>query len=42
MGVMGLHSLNVTGSASFEEFLNNSTNVLVPKVGSAGSRSMSS
>ena len=33
MGIMGLHSLIVTGSARFEEFLNNSTNVLVPKVG---------
>ncbi len=33
MGIMGLHALELTGSARFEEFLNNSTNVLVPKVG---------
>ena len=33
MGIMGFHSLEITGSARFEEFLNNSTNVLVPKVG---------
>ena len=32
-GDLGFHSLEVTGSARFEEFLNNSTNVLVPKVG---------
>lgn len=33
MGIMGLHSVEVTGAFRFEEFLNNSTNVLVPKVG---------
>jgi hypothetical protein len=33
MNVMGLHSVEVTGAFRFEEFLNNSTNVVVPKVG---------
>jgi iron complex outermembrane receptor protein len=33
MGIVGLHSVEVTGAFRFEEFLNNSTNVLVPKVG---------
>jgi iron complex outermembrane receptor protein len=33
MNIMGLHSVEVTGAFRFEEFLNNSTNVLVPKVG---------
>jgi iron complex outermembrane receptor protein len=33
MGILGLHSMEVTGAFRFEEFLNNSTNVLVPKVG---------
>jgi iron complex outermembrane recepter protein len=33
MGIPGFHSLELTGSGRFEEFLNNSTNVLVPKVG---------
>ena len=33
MGIMGLHSVEVTGAFRFEEFLNNSTNVMVPKVG---------
>jgi iron complex outermembrane receptor protein len=33
MGIPGLHSVEVTGAFRFEEFLNNSTNVLVPKVG---------
>jgi iron complex outermembrane receptor protein len=33
MGILGLHSVEVTGAFRFEEFLNNSTNVIVPKVG---------
>ena len=33
MGIVGLHSVEVTGAFRFEEFLNNSTNVIVPKVG---------
>jgi iron complex outermembrane receptor protein len=33
MGIIGLHSVELTGAFRFEEFLNNSTNVLVPKVG---------
>lgn len=33
MGIAGLHSVEVTGAFRFEEFLNNSTNVMVPKVG---------
>ena len=33
MGIIGLHSVEVTGAVRFEEFLNNSTNVMVPKVG---------
>jgi iron complex outermembrane receptor protein len=33
MNVAGLHSVEVTGAFRFEEFLNNSTNVMVPKVG---------
>jgi iron complex outermembrane receptor protein len=33
MGIVGLHSVEVTGAVRFEEFLNNSTNVMVPKVG---------
>jgi iron complex outermembrane receptor protein len=32
MGIWGLHSLILGGAFRFEEFLNNSTNVLVPKV----------
>ena len=33
MGIPGLHSVEVTGAFRFEEFLNNSTNIMVPKVG---------
>jgi iron complex outermembrane receptor protein len=33
MGITGLHSVDVTGAFRFEEFLNNSTNAAVPKVG---------
>jgi TonB-dependent receptor-like protein len=33
MGIIGLHSVEVTTAFRFEEFLNNSTNALVPKVG---------
>jgi iron complex outermembrane receptor protein len=33
MGIVGLHSVELTGAFRFEEFLNNSSNVLVPKVG---------
>jgi iron complex outermembrane receptor protein len=33
MGIVGLHSVEVSGAFRFEDFLNNSTNVLVPKVG---------
>ena len=33
MGIAGLHSVEVTGAFRFEEFLNNSTNIMVPKVG---------
>ena len=33
MGIPGLNSLEFTAGARFEEFLNNSSNVLVPKVG---------
>ncbi|HEY4282825.1 MAG TPA: TonB-dependent receptor [Chthoniobacterales bacterium] len=33
MGIVGLHSMEVTGAFRFEEFLNNNTNVMVPKVG---------
>jgi iron complex outermembrane receptor protein len=33
MGVPFFHALEVTGSVRFEEFLNNDTNVMVPKVG---------
>jgi iron complex outermembrane receptor protein len=33
MGIAGLHSVEVTGAFRFEEFLNNGTNGLVPKVG---------
>jgi outer membrane receptor for ferrienterochelin and colicin len=32
MGIIGLHSVTIGGAFRFEEFLNNSTNVLVPKV----------
>jgi outer membrane receptor protein involved in Fe transport len=31
--ITGFHALDITGAARFEEFLNNDTNVLVPKVG---------
>ncbi|MEY2558333.1 MAG: iron complex outerrane recepter protein [Verrucomicrobiota bacterium] len=31
--IPGVHALDVTAAARFEEFLNNNTNVLVPKVG---------
>ncbi|HJT82092.1 MAG TPA: TonB-dependent receptor [Chthoniobacterales bacterium] len=33
MGIMGLHSVEATGAFRYEEFRNNDTNVLVPKVG---------
>ena len=33
MGIMGLHSVEATGAFRYEEFRNNGTNVLVPKVG---------
>ncbi|HEY4281527.1 MAG TPA: TonB-dependent receptor, partial [Chthoniobacterales bacterium] len=33
MNIVGLHSVEVTGAFRFEDFRNNSTNVLVPKVG---------
>jgi iron complex outermembrane recepter protein len=33
MGVIGLHSLELTAGLRFEEFLSNDSNVLVPKVG---------
>jgi len=33
MGIPGLHSVELTGALRFEEFRNNDTNVLVPKVG---------
>jgi iron complex outermembrane receptor protein len=33
MGIAGLHSVEVIGAFRFEEFLNNSTNVMVPKAG---------
>jgi len=33
MNVIGLHSVEVTGAFRYEEFRNNDTNVLVPKVG---------
>jgi iron complex outermembrane receptor protein len=33
MGIFGLHSVEITGAFRFEEFLNNSSNVLVPKAG---------
>jgi iron complex outermembrane recepter protein len=33
MGIPGLHSVEVTAAARFEDFENNNTNVLVPKVG---------
>ena len=33
MGIPGLYSLEFNASGRFEEFLNNSTNVLVPRIG---------
>ena len=33
MGITGLHSVEATGAFRYEEFRNNNTNVLVPKVG---------
>jgi len=33
MGIPGLHNVEVTGAFRYEEFRNNDTNVLVPKVG---------
>jgi iron complex outermembrane receptor protein len=33
MGIIGLHSFEATGAFRYEEFRNNNTNVLVPKVG---------
>jgi iron complex outermembrane receptor protein len=33
MNIVGLHSVEATGAFRYEEFRNNSTNVLVPKVG---------
>ncbi|HJT81322.1 MAG TPA: TonB-dependent receptor [Chthoniobacterales bacterium] len=33
MGIFGLHSVEATGAFRYEEFRNNDTNVLVPKVG---------
>jgi iron complex outermembrane receptor protein len=33
MGIWGLHNVEVTGAARFEDFENNNSNVLVPKVG---------